>query len=217
MGKLFNPDSPVMQGLSKIADLVVLNILCLICCIPIVTIGVAVTALYDAAGRLLRDEGGVYKAFFHALRSNFKQSTILWLILLAVGALLIPAMIFYSNAKLQIFFFIMVLLAFLWCAVTAWVFPLQSRFVNPVKQTLKNALLCALGYLPRTILCVAFNMLPWILAILFPVFFLQSSVVFVLIWFSLAAYFNLQILKKPFRTLIGEEDPDVVPEESTEE
>ena len=42
-------------------------------------------------------------------------------------------------------------MAFIWCAVTAWVFPLQSRFYNSVKNTFRNALLCALAYLPRTL------------------------------------------------------------------
>ena len=35
----FNLDSPVMRFLTKVADLIILNILFLICCIPIVTIG----------------------------------------------------------------------------------------------------------------------------------------------------------------------------------
>ena len=41
----FNLDSPVMRFLTKVADLIILNILFLICCIPIVTIGAASTAL----------------------------------------------------------------------------------------------------------------------------------------------------------------------------
>ena len=37
--KLFNLDSPLMQFLNKVADLMWLNVLTLICCIPIVKIG----------------------------------------------------------------------------------------------------------------------------------------------------------------------------------
>ena len=97
MGKLFNPDSPIMQGLIKISDMVVLNFLCILCCIPIITIGAAVTALYDAMGRMMRDEGGIYKAYFKALKSNFKQATAQWLILLFTGALLAMCLYFYQN------------------------------------------------------------------------------------------------------------------------
>ena len=43
--KFFDMDSPLMQGLGKMADLLWLNVLTLICCIPIVTIGASFTAM----------------------------------------------------------------------------------------------------------------------------------------------------------------------------
>ena len=61
MSKFFNPDAPFMQGLGKVADLILLNILTVLLSIPIVTAGAAVTALYDAIWRILRDEGSIYK------------------------------------------------------------------------------------------------------------------------------------------------------------
>ena len=211
MGKLFNPDSPIMQGLIKISDMVVLNFLCILCCIPIITIGVAVTALYDAMGRMMRDEGGFYKAYFKALKSNFKQATAQWLILLFTGALLAMCLYFYQNipgGMGRALLLISVLMAFIWCAVTAWVFPLQSRFYNSVKDSFRNALLCALAYLPRTIVMVVLNIFPWVLAVLYPVFFFRSSVLYIVIWFAMAAGINLQVINKPFRKMIEEIDPE---------
>ena len=211
MGKLFNPDSPIMQGLIKISDMVVLNFICLICCIPIVTIGAAVTALYDAVGRMMREEGGIYKAFFKAFASNFKQATAQWLILLVTGGLLAMCLYFYQNlpgGMGRALLLVTVLMAFIWCAVTAWVFPLQSRFYNSVKDTFRNALLCAVAYLPRTIVMVVLNIFPWVLAVLYPVFFFRSSVLYIVIWFAMAAAINLQVIKKPFRRMIEEIDPE---------
>lgn len=202
MGKFFNPDSPVMQGLSRIADLVVLNILCVICCIPVLTIGASVAALYDAAYRLMQDEGGIYKAFFRAFGSNFKQATIQWLIQLAAAAALCLSLYVYAqSAASRALLLLVVLMIVLWCAVTAWVFPLQSRFRNSVKNTMRNALLCAMAYLPRTLAMVVLNMLPWCLLLLYPSIFWQISILWLVIWFALAAFFNLQLLKKPFRLL----------------
>lgn len=208
MGKLFNPDSPVMQALNKIADLVLLNVLCLILCIPIFTIGAAVTALYDAAGRMMREEGGIYRAFFSAFRSNFKQATGMWLILLVVGGLLALCVMFYANSQLQIMLYLTVILAFLWCAVVAWVFPLQARFYNAVKDTLRNAALCAIAYLPRTIVMVVLNIFPFALALLHPIFFFRSSVLYILVWFAMAASINLQVIRKPLQKMIEQVDPD---------
>ena len=211
MGKLFNPDSPIMQALIKISDLVVLNFLTVLLCIPIFTIGAAVTALYDAIARMMREEGGIYKAYFKAFTSNFKQATAQWLLLLISGAMLAAGIYFYANTTLatgRILLLIATILALLWCAVAAWVFPLQSRFYNPVKATFRNALLCALAYLPRTMVMIVLNMLPWVLAVVYPVFFIRSSVVFIAIWFSMAANVNLQVIKAPFKKMMEQIDPE---------
>lgn len=204
MSKIFDPNAPLMQTLSRIADLVVLNVLCLICCIPIFTIGAAVTALYDAVGRLQRDEGGIYRAFFKALRSNFKQATIQWLLLVFCLVLLVTALWFYLNTDWYISTALLLmtfLLLIIWCAVTAWVFPLQSRFYNTVRETFQNALLCALAYFPRTLGMIVLNALPWVLLLAAPTLFFQLSIVFLLLWFALAAYWNLKLLQKPFQKL----------------
>ena len=53
---LLNYDSPLIQFLNKVTDLFILNLLCLICCIPVITIGAALTAKYDVAMRIVRKE-----------------------------------------------------------------------------------------------------------------------------------------------------------------
>ena len=207
MDRLFRADSPIMIALSKAADWVVLNIFTVLLSIPIITLGAAVTALYDAMGRLQRDEGGIYKAYFRAFRSNFKKATLQWLALLLIGGLLFLCLFFYMGVDWstgRILLLVSAVLLFLWSACTAWVFPLQSRFENSVRNTLYNAVLCSIAYLPRTILMVIFNAVPWALLLLFPAVFFRTAIFFLLIWFSLAAHFNLQLLKKPFRHLTGE-------------
>ena len=54
--KFFNLDSPVMQALGKMADLMWLNILTLICCIPVVTVGASLTAMHYMALKIVRNE-----------------------------------------------------------------------------------------------------------------------------------------------------------------
>lgn len=89
MSSFFNMDSPVMRFLSRLCDLMILNILCLICCIPIVTIGASITALYSVTLKMVKGEDSyIAKGFFKGFRQNFKISTIIWLILLVIGALL---------------------------------------------------------------------------------------------------------------------------------
>ena len=83
---MFSHDSRFMQTLTRVTDLIVLNICFLISCIPIVTIGAANAAMYTLCFRMLRDEdNGIVKSYFRAFRDNFKQATLLWLLAAAVG------------------------------------------------------------------------------------------------------------------------------------
>ena len=80
MKDLFNLNSRVMQGLAMVTNLVALNILWLICCIPVFTAGAATTALYHTIFQFhTQQDDAVLRPFFHAFRANFKQATLLWL------------------------------------------------------------------------------------------------------------------------------------------
>ena len=79
-------DNCVMRALGKIGDKICLNVMWLICCIPIITIGASTTALYTVMLRMVKNEEGyIFRGFLKAFKSNFKQSTLIWLILLLLG------------------------------------------------------------------------------------------------------------------------------------
>ena len=214
MGNLFNPEAPLMQGLGKIADMMLLNVLTVLLSLPVVTAGAATAALYDATWRILQDEGSVYGAYFRAFKSNFKQATVLWLLTLASGALLLFCLLFYLNNSMQVLVVLASLILLLWSITEAWVFPLQSRFENPVRITLKNAVYCAIGYLPRSLVMAALNLLPWVVFLFQTTLWLQMGFIWAVIWFALAAYVNMRLIRKPFKKLMGIED---VPAEQEQE
>lgn len=79
MDRLFNMDNKLMRLLGKLANLVFLQLLTLICCLPIITAGASLTAMHKVLLQLRRDEeGSITKAFFHSFRINFRQATIIW-------------------------------------------------------------------------------------------------------------------------------------------
>ena len=87
--KFFNYDSPIMQFLSRLTDLFILNFLFLICSIPIVTIGASATALYSVTLKMAKNEESyIFSSFFRAFKNNFRHSTISWMILLLAGIVL---------------------------------------------------------------------------------------------------------------------------------
>ena len=80
MGSLFSLDSPLMRGMSKIADLLILNLLVILTCIPIITVGVSMSAMHYVLIKLSRNEGtSVVQMYFKSFKENFGQGTVLWL------------------------------------------------------------------------------------------------------------------------------------------
>ena len=85
---IFNYDNPIWRFMGKFCDILILNVLWIVLSIPIVTIGASTTAVYYVTLKLVRDEEGpTIRSFFKSFKENFKQSTAIWLILLAAGAL----------------------------------------------------------------------------------------------------------------------------------
>ncbi len=203
MNRLFQIDSPIMQFLTRLADLVILNFLWIIFSLPIVTIGASTTALYRASLTLI-DDGGSSTAglFWRAFRSEFKTATLLFLILLlpflAVlfdvwlllsGALSLPALL-VGLCLLPVLLFLMMI---------NYVFPLTAQFENSIKGTLKNAVLLSLANLPTSLAVLVLSLLPLLLFLFAAPFFLRTCVVWFFIGFSLIVYCNTLLLRRVFR------------------
>lgn len=170
MEKVFDLDNPFMRALTKLADLLWLNILTVICCIPIITVGAAMTSLHHTCLRMVRDEdGNITKGYFSFFRTQFKQATILWLGMLLVMALMAGDYYIIALAGEGIPNFIRIILwiitGILACG-GVFIFPMQARFVNPIKDTLRNAFMGSLLQLPRTLLMLVITLLPLILFVI---------------------------------------------------
>ena len=89
MGRFFSMDNKFFTFMNKVADLCILNIICLVCCIPIVTAGASITAMYYVTLKMVRNEEAyIVRSFFKSFKDNFKQATIINLIMIAVGVVL---------------------------------------------------------------------------------------------------------------------------------
>ena len=148
---LLNYDSPLIQFLNKVTDLFILNLLCLICCLPIITIGAALTAKYDVAMRIVRkEEPAVLKPFFKAFKSNFKQATIIWMILLVACVLLCMDWTWiYENGFLDVpaaYFAGAVFVTTIVLFIIMTIFPIIARFKVTVKEAFKTSALFAMLY-----------------------------------------------------------------------
>ena len=164
--KFFSYESKFSQLLLKLSYACYLNLLWFLCSIPIFTIGASTTALYYTSLKIVRDEDNhVGATFFRAFRENFKQATVLWLILLGVGLFLAgDGYIVYhlrrSSAGTMAVVWTLILaliiaLTVLYVIVLEYVFPLLASVSNTNTAMLKNAFLIGTHYLFATILVFA--------------------------------------------------------------
>ena len=200
MGGIFNYDSPLMSGLGKLADVVILNLLTLLFCIPIVTIGASLTACHYVALKIRRGEGYVMKNFWKSFRENFKQSTVIWLIVsFGLGISLFVALFFNVEGTMaSISRGVLFAASIFWGFIACWVFPLQSKFANTIKNTIKNSFLLSFKYLFRTILMLIINLLPIVLILVLP--FQWYSLLF-MFGFSVPTYLCAMLYDKKFEEL----------------
>lgn len=181
MGKIFDMDSPVMRFLNRVGDLLILNFIMIACCIPVITIGASFTAMHYVLLKMVRgEEGYLVRGFFKSFVANFKQATILWLLMLVVLFVYIgDALIFRYSALAfpRALMIAVVAIAILLLMATIYIFPAQARFENSVKNTLKNAFLMAFANLPKTVLMLAIYALPLIIG-----YFSAYALIFVIMF-----------------------------------
>ena len=153
---IFRYDSPLMQFLSRAADLIWVNLLVLVCSIPVFTIGASLSAMENIIYKILHNEDvAVTREFFQAFAKNFKQATLVWLIILVVeGALGYD--VYYSRQigtnVSEAMLTVAVILFVLVFAMMLYIFPLQSHYYNKTKDLFKNAAILVIVHPVRTII-----------------------------------------------------------------
>lgn len=99
--KLFSYDGPLVTGINRLIDYILLGLLWMVASLPVVTYGAATTAmLFTAEVCLHKGEGKLFHTFRQSFRREFKQATLLWLIVAAVSALLLVDAYVLSTIKL---------------------------------------------------------------------------------------------------------------------
>ena len=188
MGRLFDMDSPIMRFLGRVGDMMILNILVLICCIPIITVGAAFTAMHYVLLKMVRDEEGyLIRGFFKSFAQNFKQATLIWLLMLLVVAVYVgDSYIFgYSGIAFPRGLIIAVIaIGITMLLVSMYVFPLLARFDNTIRNTFKNAAVLTFANLPKTLLMALMYVLPLVISY----YSTYSHIFIILFGFSVPAY-----------------------------
>ena len=157
--KFWAIDSPVMRVLGRLGDIIILNMIFVVGCIPVITIGTSLSALYAVAMKMARGEDpSVWKEFWKAYKRNFRPATICWLVMAVIAILLfvdfriIGVLKRGSESMYSIMRIVLAVILGMWMLMFQYLFPYIARFENTVKQTLKNAFLLMIRHLPWALL-----------------------------------------------------------------
>ena len=225
-----DPDSWFNRGLSRIFDILLLGIITTALCIPVITIGAAITANMDIMLRIaLKKDDKIVKGYFQAFGKNFLKSTLIWLIYLVVGAMVGGAAVITLGGFLTMDSTIRVIMAILSIIMVilygfsiSYVFALQARYENKIFTTILNSLLIAISNFPQSAVMLGLTAGLTVLGY----FFVGLIPLFVIIEFSLVTYISGKLIvpvlaKLGDREAAGEdiysEEESVIPEEKTEE
>lgn len=210
MRGLFNLDSPIMQFLSRVGDIILLNLLTIVCSLPILTAGAALAALHKVCQDIVFEtDCGIVKPFFQAFRGNFRQATLAWIGQLLVAAtMLFDAILvvtyFHGNLVMYV---LMVMLAVLLLGVCCYLTPLIARYSNTLRRHLTNAVVLTLAKLPRTLILEAVAALPVLLLVFSPDTFARTAVLWVILGIGVQALAQEYVLRGVFRQLEAQDPP----------
>lgn len=201
---MLHPDSWLIRFLTRVCDLLFLNIALVLSCCTVVFSGAAVTSLYSITLKMMRGQDcDPVKGFFRALRENFLASSFAAILLLTdVTLLAVLRGVLYAETLLMppVIFVLLAILAVFLTALLSYLFPLLARYENTFLNHLGNAIRLALANLPVTVLMTTVNLLPLLIGLLFPVLLGAVFAFWLLFGFAAGAWMNSFYLNRIFES-----------------
>lgn len=197
-----NEPSKIFYALETFGNIFLLNILFLVFSIPVITIGSSLTAMYSVMMKIVRkEEGNVFKGFVEAFKSNFKQATITWLLLLASCVVIYGEFIFAATSvgALSIMYMVILIVEIVLIVFTLpFLFPLIARFDNTIFKTIKNAFLLSVSNFGSWLKISLAWFVPIFTMFRYPSIFFMIWYMWLLLAFGLIAFGTSFTLRKVF-------------------
>lgn len=199
--KKLSIENPFFEFMGKIGDIMIINLLFLLCSVPVITIGASVSAMYKAFGEMGEETYiSPFKSFKNAFLSSLKKSIPVWLLSLITGLVLVFDLMFVTKAQASIFWHITGMvtgcLMFLWLLVMCWLFPAALFKEGTLKDMVKRSMFLAVRNFPYTFLMVLLDLIPVICFILGDYYAALVAPVYFIIGFGITALINRKIMDK---------------------
>lgn len=222
MNRWFNLENPVFQVIARIADLIMLGLICLVCCVTVVTIGPAMSALFKAVYDLTLERGsGAVKNYFRAFRDNWKQAMGGWLLaLLGLVSLVCDWLLlklYFEGTAYTVLAWAVLILALLLAGLLCYLFPLIARYSNTFWEHVRNAFILEIRYFHKTLLMVLIQMLPLLMFTLMPFVLIYTLLFWILLFPGFSMQANAYLIRPIFEKLEEQEEEDGQEEDGEDE
>lgn len=198
-------DGLLYRFVNRLVDLIKLNIVFMVSCIPIFTIGTAVTAMYSITLKMCKNqEGYIVKGYFNSFKANFIKSTKIWLIFLFVF-LVLGIDFFYTASILNLSRVIQVVWMAVFLIVTmiaSYTFPQIAFFENSISNYLKNAFIMSMTRIGFTVPIVLLNLIFVFCAAMGGKFLMYGARVYIFFGWALIAFVNSFLFNKVFERYV---------------
>lgn len=162
------------------------------------------------------EESYIVRSYFRSFKQNFKQSTIMWLVMLALFVLLFfdyrIVSVMDGTLKQAMLIGLTIVAVFL-ALILTYLFPLQSKFYNSIKNTVKNALLMSIRHLPQTLIMIVITVAAVLVTFINSWTISYGILVWILLGFATIALANSWFLVRIFDKYIPQDDEEPVPDE----
>lgn len=198
--------NPVLDFINTLCNFIALNLVFLITCLPVITIGTALSSLYSVTLKEAKEEYGyLVRPYIKEFRKNLKAGTAAFAILFLLAAVLLFNLVFWISMETIPGTIIATLVGIGLIALFftfTYTFPLIARFENTTKQTLKNALAMAMSNGKSTMALLLID----VLVVFFCIFLSPMKILMVLFGFAFIAYCHSFVLKQVFAPYEKEQD-----------
>ena len=202
-------DSPLISKANAAADILFLNLVYLVCCLPVVTIGPASAALAGVSFSVLKKEAGGVGLFWKLFRGNLKTFLLPWLGVLALGVVLLfdAYLLFFQPVSGAVFFAaVLVLLLVFYAMVLAHICMIHARFDCGFRYMISNAVLLSLAHPLRTLALLVLELLPAALFFFWPQAFVFLTPVWLLCYCTPSSYAMAKIMAPVYRQLVADKN-----------
>lgn len=195
-----------------LGQLIALNLLWIVCSLPVITAGASTTALFYCTLKLHKDgDIRVLYDFFKSFKQNFKQSTLIWILMAAAGIFIYmekEALATMPGSMSQIFNYVIFAVYIPLVAVALYVFPTVAAFENKTMTLITNAFYFAVKHIGYALAVAVITILPMTMTLvdakLFPVYLL----IWLMLGFSLTAYADSWFMWKLFKPYFKEAEEE---------